>query len=391
MKITDHNSEALDYAKKTDSKRINLVAKKENEIEHLKKFYEKKVDDTKLEGEDRFINSVKKNDDLLTVASKDYEDKLNNYKGHLQETQKSIANEENDLKVDHFQKMDDFKEQHLRHMHDEYLSANNDQEAVYLQTQNRMHSINDKAHTLKNKLQSTSTKQINDLSNDYNQKLASKNRDYKTILDNDHRSHQEDINLQKVELKKVMEKNFEQNKRLETEKIKVQTSELSYLDNHQKDLLSQKQSDFKIRYENLVKGHNALINELQTHFDADIKKLSLQNASQKRTVTNKNDDPFYRIETLNPSITETQKEYEISLTVPEYERENVHMSIHGRGVKMTLSRKFSDLSEEKDGSTNKFSHTELFSKDFPSNDILDPKQVVQKYENGILTFKIQKL
>jgi HSP20 family molecular chaperone IbpA len=155
--------------------------------------------------------------------------------------------------------------------------------------------------------------------------------------------------------------------------------------------LAQKQSDFKIRYENLVKEHDTLLTQLKGHFDADVKKMAMESAVQKKAIPNKSDDSFYRVETLNPTMVENEKEYLVSLNVPEHEKENVHLTVHGRGVKMTLSRKFADTIEATDGSTNKSSRTELFSKEFPCKDILDSKQVAQNYEDGVLNFRVKKL
>jgi HSP20 family molecular chaperone IbpA len=391
VKVNDNNSEILDYSKKLDSKLRDQTVKKETEIENLKKIYDKKIDATNIEGQDRYINSIKRNDDLLVGASKDYEDKLNNYKENLEKTQKSISQEENALRSDHSQKMESFKDQYLGNLHEQFRSANDNQEAVQQQTQNSLQAITDKARAEKNHLDSTARAEINALSSEYNQKGIATESEYRATLDNDIRSHQADINLQKTELKKVMDKNTEQNKRLEVEKSKVQTDEVTYLDNHQKDILNQKQSDFKIRYENLVKEHESLLTELKTHFAADVKKMVESTSGQKKIIANRADDQFYRVETLNPVITETEKEYQVSLAVPEHEKENVHLSVHGRGVKMTLTRKFTDSIEDKDGSTNKSTRNELFSKDFPSKDILNQKSVAQKYEDGVLTYKILKL
>ena len=116
-----------------------------------------------------------------------------------------------------------------------------------------------------------------------------------------------------------------------------------------------------------------------------------KNSSQKRVIANQNEDQFYRIETLNPTIVDSPKDFLVSLAVPEHEKENVHLSVHGRNVKMTLTRKYSEFIEAKDGTIDKSNRNELFSKEFPSKDLLNQKQVVQKYEDGILTFKIQKL
>ena len=376
----------------TDSNRFHEQnIKSENEIENVKKIYEQKIEAAKTEGEDRYLRSIKSNDEQLIGASKSYEDKLNNYQEQLKKTEKNIAKEELALKSAETQKLDNVKEQFNNNFSDRYAAATENLKSIQEQSRIGNQRIVNESRAEKDFLATTSRNQINALSSEYAQKGISTERDYKSTLENDLRSHQAEMNLQRAELKKVLDKTTEQNKKLEAEKIKVQNVELSNLDTHQKDVLTQKQNDFKIRYENLVKEHDTLLNQIKTQFEADVNKLALQSATQKRNIANKIEDQFYRVESLKPEISENEKEYMVSMKVPEHEHENVHLIVHGRGVKMTLSRKFTDSLEDSDGSTNKSSRSELFSKDFLSKDILDPKQIAQKYENGILSFKIQKL
>ena len=392
MKVTDNNNtDLIDYSKKLTNKLRNETIKKEAEIENLKQIYDKRIDATKIEGEDRYINGIKRNDDLLVNASKDYEEKLNNYKENLSKTQTNIAQEENSIRNDHAQKIINYNDQFTNNIHEQLENASNNQEAVHDQAQQSLQTMMDKSRFIKSHMESKATTEVNALANDYNQKGITAEREYRSTLDNDLRNHHTEVEYQKSELKKSMDKTTEQNKRLEAEKNRTQTDELNYLDAHQKDMLAQKQSDFKIRYENLVKEHEGLIEKLKTHFEADVKKMVETNSGQKRIIANKSEDQFYRVETLNPVISENEKEYMVSLAVPEHEKENVHLSVHGRGVKMTLTRKYTDSIEDKDGSSNKSTRNELYSKEFPCKDILNAKLVTQKYEDGVLSYKIQKL
>jgi HSP20 family molecular chaperone IbpA len=57
-----------------------------------------------------------------------------------------------------------------------------------------------------------------------------------------------------------------------------------------------------------------------------------------------------------------------------------------------MSRKYSSaLNDSEDNSVNRTSKTQLYSKEFEAKEIMNPKQISQKYENGILSFKIAKL
>lgn len=391
MKVNDGNADLINYSKKLDNRLRNETAKKEAEIKDLNEIYEQKLDDAKMLGEDKYLNSLKRNDDLLRSASADYESKLQNYQDNLHAAQSSMSREELALKDDHEQKILNSKEQYANKTHEQFINASANQKAINEQMISSVQAISDKSQAERRHIETKARSDINILAAQYNSLGAAEERDYRSKLNNDVRMHQEDINLKQAELKKTSDINTEKNKRLVAEKMNVQKEELNYLDSHHKDILNQKQNDFKVRYANLVKEHNELISGLTSHFETDVKKMVEETAVQKRVIANKSADSFYRIETLDPKIIENEKEYMVSLVVPEHEKENVHLSVRGRGIKMTLTRRFAESFEDKDGSTNRSTKNELFSREFPSKDILNPKLVDQKYENGTLTFRIQKL
>jgi HSP20 family molecular chaperone IbpA len=391
MKVTDSNNTNQEYARKLDEKMRNQNAAKEAEIEKTKDLYDKKIESTKLEGEERYASSLKRNDEMIVAASKDYEDKLNGYKENLEHTQKNIALSESALKNEHDVKSNDARLQFMNKYQEQYRNGNETQVAIENDVKSSVESIADRARAQRHHIESSSKAEINALSNDFNQKSASAESDYRSKLEADVKAHEEDIRLQKSDLKELMDKDTEKNQRLGAQKNQVQKSELDYMDKHQKEIMAQKQNDFKARYETLVKEHEAIIANLKTHLNTDMKKIIESSAVKKEMIENKADDKFYRVETLSPLVSETPKDYMVSLKVPEYEKENVHLSVHGREVKMTLARKYSESVEAEDGSSNKSTKNELFSKEFSSQDILNPKLISQKYANGVLSYKISKL
>jgi len=391
MKVNENNSDLIDYSKRLDKKLINQTIKKENEIEIIKKFNEKQVDEVKNQGDVDYVNALKRNDDLLSGVSKDYEEKLNKYKNKLEEAQKNLSSEENVLREEHSEQMKNYKDQFQSSLRDRFQASDENQKAVLQQTKDSLNNISDNSHIEINRMETMAKAKANTLSQGYNKKEAMAESEFRDTTHNELQTHQADLLSQRIEFQKNLEVNSTKNKRLESEKIKAQTAELNYLDNHQKDMLEQKQAAFTARYQSLTKEHESLLSDLKTHFAADVKKMLEKNSAQKRVIANQNDDHFYRIETLNPTIVDSPKEFLVSLSVPEHEKENVHLSVHGRNVKMTLTRKYSEFMEAKDGTIDKSNRNELFSKEFPSKDLLNQKQVVQKYEDGVLSFKIQKL
>ena len=130
--------------------------------------------------------------------------------------------------------------------------------------------------------------------------------------------------------------------------------------------------------------------DLSNKFEADAQKLIFATSEDKKILNNKSDDPFYRIDKLNPKLIENDKTVTVQVPVADYEKENVHLSTRGRTIKITLSRKYSDSLNAQDGSLNKSTRSELFSKELPTIDLLSPKNITQFYEDGLLTFKINK-
>ncbi len=390
MKVNESGSSSLEYNKNLDDKLRNISKTKEAEIERVKKIYEKKVESAKTEGEDRYESALKKNDDMITGVGLDYEQKLKSYKDSLDRTEKNIAQTEESFKTDHSEKMNGLKEQFANNIEDEYFRANENQKSVQDQMKSSVQSIQNKSRNEQTNLENQTRSAINALGAEFNSKTAGQERDFRSRLETDKITQEELLRTQRDELKARLDKNRETGKRLEQEKVQVQKEELTFLDNHQRDMIAQRNNDFKVRYENMVKEHDAILEGLKANLEADMKKMVETTASQKKSVTDKLGDSFYRIETLNPSILESEKELTVSLKVPDYEKENVHLSVHGRDIKLTLNRRYTETMEAMDGSTNRSTRNELFSKEFTSSDILDPKHIGQKYDKGVLTFKIQK-
>lgn len=390
MKVNDSSAATIEYNRNLDDKMRNISKSKELEIERVKKIYDKKIESAKTEGEDRYEASLKRNDEMVAGAGADYEQKLKGYQENLKRTEKNLAQSEEAFKTDHAEKMKSLKDQFNNNITDQFYQANDTQKAVEAQMKTSVQTISDKSRNEQKHLENDSRAYMNALGADFNHRISNEEQDYRSRLEADKTAHDDKMRMQKTELKEMLDKNMQKGKQLEAEKIQVQKHEISYLDNHQREMINQRTADFKVRYDNIVKEHEEILNNLKAHLDADMKKIVESTATQKRMVASKSEDAFYRVETLNPAVTESPKDITVSLKVPEYEKENVHLSVHGRDIKITLSRKYTDTLAAQDGSTNKSTRNELFSKEFSSAEILNPKLISQKYEKGILTYKIQK-
>lgn len=382
------NEEILKRMNRSMEKKIFA---KEQEIENINSNYDKRVEQTKSQGEEDLIQSIDRNNQRIINASKDYEDRMGHYKNQLSLAQKKLSDEELAIKTTQRDRLDAMKVELENNFSDQYMNALENQRDINQETQNSVKEIALKSKSEKQNIENKSQYEISALSSDFNRKVASSEKNYKEQLENDVRMHTADLNRQREELKKIMMTDTEKNKRVQEEKTRVQKDQLTFLDQHQDSMIKQRNDDFKVRYDQMVKEHNEILKGLEKALAEDVHKLALKNAADKKRVTEKQDDSFYHIDKLNPKIKVLEGELEVALPVPEYEKENVHLSAQGRNIKITLSRKFSDDLTDTDGSINRSNRSELYSKEFSTDEILNPKSIVQKYQDGVLTYRIKNL
>lgn len=394
MKITGDQAIAFkeneELYKRMNKSIEKKIAAKEQEIKNLDTLYDKKTAISRLQGEDEYQQSLERNSQRILSESNIFEDKIKSYQDKLKKVQDTVASEEVTLKTSGKQKMAELKGQMEESFLEQYATTQDNQQVISDSTQASVKEIAARSKAEKLLIEGNAQYEINALSSEFNQKAADNEKNYRSKLDNDIRLHTADINLQKEQLKKLMTMDAEKNKRLSNEQNRVNKDALDFQEKHQQDMLLQRDKDFKVRYENLVKEHDSVLKTLSDKFVADARKLTESTASDKKILGSRSEDPFYRVDTLNPKLKEEQKFVTVTLPVAEYEKENVHLSTQGRTIKITLSRKYTDTLNAEDGTINRSTKSELFSKELASTDLLSPKGVTQAYADGVLTFKINK-
>lgn len=366
------------------------IGAKEQEIKNLDTLYDKKVAMARLQGEDEYMQSLDRNNQRMVSDSGVYEEKIKGYQDKLKNVQETVAREEHNLKTTEKQKLTELKTQLEENFEEQYSNTQMNQREIADSTQAAVKELTARSKAEKTLMEGNAQFEINALSSEFNQKAANNEKDFRSKLDSDVRMHNAELNMQKDELKKLMTMDLEKNKRLSNEQKRVNMDELTFQEKHQKDMLMQREKDFKVRYENMVKEHDSILKNLTEKFEIDAKRVTHSTSTDKKILDNRTEDPFYRVDKLNPKMEQDLKTVTVSIPVAEYEKENIHLSTQGRSIKITLSRKYSDSLNAEDGSTNRSTRSELFSKEFNTTDLLSAKDIKQSYESGVLTFKINK-
>jgi HSP20 family molecular chaperone IbpA len=396
MKID--NTDAANKLKENEElyKRLNKsierkIVSKEDEVKKLDQHYEKKIATTKINGEDDYLLALERNEARIKDEADVVEDKLKNYNEQLNKTKYSVEKEVNNLKSGEKQNIADLKLQFEENFQEQFNNASENQREMQTRTQNLNRDITTKSNLERSQLENKTQFALSALTSDFNQKSSNTELKYKDDLERNLKQHTSNLNAQKEELNRVAKNDLDKNTRLSNEKLRVNQEQMNYQDKHQQSLLVQKDQDFKVRYEKIVKEHDDIIQNLSSRFKKDVQSLVDKTAKDKSLINEKLSDPFYQVDKLQPKITEAVDHYVVTLPVTEYEKDNVQLSTQGRGIKLTLSRRYKDSTlDEKTGVTDRSTRSELFSKELKVKDILDSKQITQSFENGELHFKILK-
>lgn len=391
------NSEQTTALKENEDlyKRLNKtitkkISSKEEEIKQIKNLYDLKTEEAKINGEKKFAESIDQNQQNIINESKQAEEKIQAYRDRLQKFRDTMNQEELNLKSNNARSLDNLKERFEDNFQNKYLTISEDQKQIQNTLENSLkeNAIRSKSEIAN--IENASHFKINSISNDLNNKSINIEKELQDQINHNLKEHKRELDLQKGELKKEAAADIEKSKHLLDEKKRINDDELSFQEKHQKETLNQRNLDFKTRYDNLVAEHNAIINRLATKLNSDVKKIEEKQSLNKKLVQERVEDPFYRVEKLRTSMVEDHTGVTISLPIADYEKDFVHLSAQGRNIKITLSRQYSNKLQAEDGSTNKSSRNELYSKELNSVNILNPKEITQNYNDGILTFKVKR-
>lgn len=387
IKSFKENEELYKSLNKSLERKIHA---KDEEIKNVESHYDKKIFQAKENGEVDFQLALDRNNERVQDESRQTEEKLKHYQSEILKANEAVSKNEQKIKNEEKLKVSNLKAQFEESFQDQYQNALENQRQMQAMTQNSTMDISAKAKSEKMLLTNQTQAEINALTTDFTNETNNTELKYKNELDRNFKNHNIEMNKQRDDLKKISQDDFEKNTRLNAEKNKVNQAQSNFQEKYQQSLLLQKDQDFKVRYEKIVREHDDILKGLSERLDSDVKKMVESTSMRKKIISDKVDDPFYRVEKLDYEMVEAPDHVLVKIPIAEYEKDNVQLSTQGRGVKLTVSRKYNNSTIAQDGIIDKSTRSELYSKEFRAKDILDPKSISQSYSDGLLQFKIKK-
>lgn len=390
MKVPSEST-SKDPVRNLDEQIRRKIDSKETELENLAKIYDQRIAVANTLGEDKYEKSVDRNNQRIVAANKEYEDKLKGYQDSLTQTKSDLETSQNNLtdkaKEDQANLKTQAEEKYLKI----YENAKENQESLFNKSRNDAKQLSEKSHHDKTMRESRAKQQLTAFAQNLSETSKTQEENLKKQLESEQSAMSRTLLQDKLDTQMRLAESTQKNKQLEQDQKRVQEDELKFVDQHHAELIKQKQQDFLVRYQRLAQEHDDVLNALKAKLDKTTQEAIEANRKDLQAIYDVKEDPFYQLEVIKPQVTEDAKNYYIHLEVPQHEKENVHLMAHGRELKVTVSKKYMTTVNDPDGSSNHISKTKLYSKEFPTKDILNPKQISQKYENGILSFKVAKL
>ncbi len=378
------------HLKKLNNQQKRLISVKEQEIQKVDDLYKAKKIDERVQGqteiEDLKIQRLKESEKVNLES----QERLDTHKKMLQEGIQKMDIEKDRLNKFHKDRLSSvnlFNE-------DKYQSFYNDAQEktdeVRQQTSDFVKDLSSNSDNTKRQLihqsaleskamQSKNALTLEDQEKQHKSSVKKNDSQYKHVEELHHKEHLENVASQGR--RNSIE--FEQRKKIHLKKT------------HDKEAihtetLKQKDEAFKLKFAAMESGHNQVLKNIKERFQNQINFLVGGLRKDKESIESKAKDPFYQISSLRLEVVEMPKDYLVQIQIPKHERDDVRLTAHDRMMTLSLTRSFSNKTQDIVGNIDKSSRSEVYSKTFNVSDILDSTKISQKYENGILTYKVAK-
>lgn len=147
---------------------------------------------------------------------------------------------------------------------------------------------------------------------------------------------------------------------------------------------------FEKKFEKQLTSHNDQFKTLEGKNKKVIDDLKTSLTKEITKTASRNDDPFFKFETLKPNFRTFEDRVEVTVEVPDHSKQDLQLTINGKEAVVSFNRRFADASKEQDGTINKVNKVESFSTRLQTGHFLNAKSVKSSYEDGVMTYIIKK-
>ncbi len=368
----------------------NQIAARETEIDNLRNFYDEKMDGEKLHNEKELLDVQDRSQAKLAQATSMQEEKLNNLKKNLEETQLKLSKERDNLTEEHQSKIENIHRDFDTKARNVFDRSHQEMQEVNFQVNNQVKKAKSDTELSVQKIQNQSRAEIDKAQYEASMKVSeSQSGQARSMRDVENRYRLVMKENEDMHKNKVAEETFKNQMEFKTRQ-QIYQDKNTALEKHYQDLLVSEKKAFEQKYATAVEQHQGILKELENKLNKQMMDTLNQNSVEKESIAIKAEDPFYTLQTMDNQVREDDKFYYLDIPTAEHEKDNYVVTAHKRKIKIIFSRSSSERVDGDQGSVQASRRSESLTKEFKVDKILDSKKIETAFNDGILTYKIAK-
>jgi HSP20 family molecular chaperone IbpA len=384
-------SSAIRDVEKLNQRQIETAKRRgERELKTLENAHQSMKTDLKKTHDQEVVDIQNSHHEHINKVAEKKEKVLAEMRSHLQQTKELTEKELKNLKdnsakekVETQRKLSTDREV-INGEHELYLEEMNDRfnhsaRKVNLDGKNRIDEMKSEMNEQYLDLEKMNQNKIQTQTQEFTTRFKTEGNNYRLMKDN------QDNQFKKERMSTNVRQQNEMSKM-----TTVHTNHLEQKDGEFRKGLKDQDLFFEKKFEGQLKRHNETFRQLEEKNKKVVDDLKTNLTKEITKTANRNDDPFFKFETLKPKLKTYEDRVEVQVEVPEHSKQDVQLTINGKEAIVSFNRRFADASKEMDGTINKVNKVESFTTRLQTGHFLNAKSLKSSYDNGVMTYVIKK-
>lgn len=390
MEVKSDNNQRQHLQELNQDLRNQILAKK-REIDAIKKMHKLKREDTIVVEQDRIQKVHDSYNQKQLEALNHKESKLQKLKESFNQTKNLLDQELKNYQNVKEDQMDQVTQRYHQKNNQTIEQAHQESRELIDQTRERIQQLRFETDQNINNRNYEAQQRLQQISNQNELEIARMNDHYDRIKQETIKEHQNFLQNEQRQLDRELQEIERHKHNTQNKDAQFSADYIRQRREYYQEKMNESDQHFQRRFQDLQNEQRQLLTRTLEEFSKQINDVINDYSQTKKSIETKQHDSFYKLTKLEPLLSDHGDHYILTLEVPEHEKDNVILNAYNRNIKLSLTRSHSEvLRNEETNSVNRSKRSEVFIKEFPSEDILDPRGITQSYEEGLLHFKIMK-
>jgi HSP20 family molecular chaperone IbpA len=384
-------SSAIRDVEKLNQRQIETSKRRnERELKTMENAHQNMKADLKKTQDIEVVELQNAHHDHINKVAEKKEKVLAEMRTHLNQTKeltekelKNLKNTSESEKIETHKKLSADRERingenelYLEEMNDRF---NNSSRKVGLDGKKRVEEMKSEMNDQYLDLEKFNQEKIQTQTNDFTTRFKTEGNNYRKMKDDQDNFYKKDRMSTNVRQQNEMSK-----------MTSVHTNHLEQKDGEFRKGLKDQDLFFEKKFEGQLNRHNETFKQLEEKNKKVVDDLKNNLTKEITKTASRNNDPFFKFETLRPKLRTFEDHVEVQVEIPEHSKQDVQLTINGKEAVVSFNRRFADASKDLDGTVNKVNKVESFTTRLQTGHFLNAKSLKSSYDNGVMTYVIKK-